>query len=119
MEGRAVTDLTGPALLRAAAERLNDGVMYRCVNCDHTLSMHSEGGCWYTLTDGPEGEDLVCRCRASKPPAEKGIVPHLAAWLHAFSYEAEGLGWVNPDGTWKLGSLTNYSTAIARKVINQ
>ena len=113
-----MTDVTGPALLRAAAAAYA-GAMYRCVNCDHTLSMHSEGGCWYTLTDAPEGEDLVCRCRASNPPAEKDIAPDLAGWLHAFSYEAEGLGWVNADGTFKLGTPTRYPTEIARKVIGQ
>lgn len=112
-----MTDLTGPALLRAAADRLNSGAMDRCVNCEHLVSMHGEGGCWYSLTDAPEGENIVCRCRASKPPVEPSIVPDLAAWLNAFSHEAEAFGWVAADGTFKLGTPTRYAQEIAKKVL--
>lgn len=114
-----MTALTGPALLRAAAGMLNAGTMDRCANCDHLVSMHSEGGCWYTLTAGVVGENLACLCQATSPPVAPSIVPDLAAWLLTFSIDAETAGWVTADGAFKLGAPTSYPTAISREVVGE
>lgn len=112
-----MTALTGPALLRAAADRLNQ------------MDQEATKGPWRIDTSptgrlyGAEPHTVVA---FDLDDADRrliatlsAIIPDLTAWLWAFSYEAEGLGWVNADGTWRLGSPTNYVTAIARKVMEQ
>lgn len=39
----------------------------RCTSCDHLLTMHAELGCWYTVTAGRAGENLVCPCVVTAP----------------------------------------------------
>lgn len=36
--------------------------MPRCPNCDHTTTMHSIGTCWFTVSHGSPGANLVCPC---------------------------------------------------------
>ena len=44
----------------------------RCTNCDHRARFHSEGGCWFTVTNGRG--NLVCPCtvRADHPHTDPG-----------------------------------------------
>lgn len=112
-----MTALTGPALLRAAADRLNQ--------MDHAATK----GPWRIDTSptgrlyGAEPHTVVAFDLGDQDlrfiATLSALAPDLAAWLCAFSYEAEGLGWVNADGTWRLGSPTNYATWIAQKVMEQ
>ena len=126
-----MTALSGPALLRAAADRLNE--MGQAADpgpwegfethgrdvCDEAWSEMGvkAGGLRVAETfEGPnysqrwqENIDLIVTLR--------GIAPDLAGWLTAFSHEAETLGWVAADGTFKLGSPTRYATEIAKKVL--
>lgn len=37
----------------------------RCPNCEHPTDIHDPAGCWYTLTTGRPGADLVCECQVS------------------------------------------------------
>lgn len=39
----------------------------RCPNCDHPLTTHSAGGCWFTLREKTLGENLVCGCQRTGP----------------------------------------------------
>ena len=34
----------------------------RCPSCDHRVDMHQPDGCWFTVTHGMAGRDLVCPC---------------------------------------------------------
>lgn len=34
----------------------------RCTSCDHLMIRHSEPGCWYAVTVGELGRNLVCPC---------------------------------------------------------
>lgn len=41
----------------------------RCPSCDHLVSDHQPEGCWYTVSAGTVGRNLVCPC--SLPSAEE------------------------------------------------
>lgn len=59
LEGLAV-DL-GVKLKETEAER--DAIeAARCPSCDHLPTGHQEDGCWYAVTTGTPGRDLVCPC---------------------------------------------------------
>jgi hypothetical protein len=56
MTGEALAEHLTVAIARLAAQGI------RCPNCDHVVTTHGEGGCWFTLTHTMLGENLVCGC---------------------------------------------------------
>lgn len=49
----------------------------RCPSCDHLTTDHRSDGCWYAVTTGTPGRDLVCPCTAHHPTDTTGETPHV------------------------------------------
>jgi len=65
-------DVAAEPCMDAAAEILaspavpaDDEAAKRCPSCEHTMGFHQPEGCWYTVTDGKPGGNLVCVCEVS------------------------------------------------------
>jgi hypothetical protein len=46
----------------------------RCPSCDHSMSMHSQGVCWFAVKTGRIDANLVCPC-ALRGPVCRGPWP--------------------------------------------
>mgnify|MGYP001435484135 CR=1 FL=1 len=53
-----------PEMGRRIQQELNDhgAGSGRCPSCDHPVSLHQPDGCWFAVTEGTVGRDLVCPC---------------------------------------------------------
>lgn len=41
---------------------IRDVLELRCPSCEHTAGIHSDDGCWFTVTSGRPDKNAVCQC---------------------------------------------------------
>lgn len=61
----------------------------RCRNCDHVATVHSEGGCWFSLTEGRMDKDLGCQCTVERVGPVTGQAPD-DLWLIGWALHRAG-----------------------------
>src|SRR5690606_38667402 len=78
-----------PEMGRRIQQELNDhgAGSGRCPSCDHPVSLHQPDGCWFAVTEGTVGRDLVCPCSVPRTaldqPEEDRRAASPAPWRRA------------------------------------
>lgn len=97
----------------------------RCSSCDHLMSGHQDGVCWYTVTHGQVDMNLVCPCggqpAADAPPfqtiemrADNGVFTRVEVLGENVAATGNGMAVLSP---WAAEVVGNGYLAAARKAL--